>query len=91
MEIWVPNAFTPGNDPLNNEFLAYGSGIAEFNMIFFDRWGEKIFETDTINKGWDGTYKDKTCPEGVYVYNIKARGIDGSKQVNKSGHLSLIR
>ena len=78
--LYVPNTFTPNNDDLNEMFLAKGEGIVSFNMSVFDRWGNLIFVSDDVNKGWDarvqgGHYilkKDgtETAQEDVYVWII---------------------
>jgi gliding motility-associated-like protein len=52
--LYVPNAFTPNDDNLNEIFMAKGTGIATFDMNIFDRWGNLLFVSDDINKGWDG-------------------------------------
>ncbi len=91
-ELWIPDAFTPGEgDKLNAEFMAYGVGVAKFNMSIFNRWGNKIYETQNIQQGWDGTYNGKPCPEDVYVYIIDATGVDTKKKTNKTGRITLIR
>lgn len=68
--IYVPEAFTPNGDNLNDIFLASGNGITDFTMFIFDRWGEKIFESNDIKIGWDGKVKGKLVQEGLYNYRI---------------------
>jgi gliding motility-associated-like protein len=70
--IFIPNAFTPDNDGLNDTFTAIATCdyIAEFKMLVFDRWGGEIFESDDIFKGWDGTKNGNPCPGDAYVYKI---------------------
>lgn len=68
--IYIPNAFTPNNDGKNDVFWIQGIGIQEFTMRIFNRWGEQVFFSDDVNRGWDGFYKDKRSPEGTYVYQI---------------------
>lgn len=68
--IYVPAAFTPNGDHTNDVFYVYGNGLIEFNLLIFNRWGEKIFESNDISKGWDGKVKGKAVPEGVYSYRI---------------------
>jgi gliding motility-associated-like protein len=72
---YIPNAFTPNNDGDNDIFTAIGEEIKEFNMQIFNRWGELIYETSNIEKGWDGTTKDGSSifMTAVYVYNIKIK------------------
>ncbi len=72
--IYIPTAFTPDFDGKNEMFIAKGNGISDegFVMIIYDRWGEKIFESDKITEGWDGKVKggDYGKP-GIYPYLIK--------------------
>ena len=67
--IYVPSAFTPNRDGLNDKFKILSNKIRLNVFRVFNRWGEKVFETDDINEGWDGTYKGKLVP-GSYVYMI---------------------
>jgi len=86
--IYVPNAFTPNGDGINDEFLAFGYNITDFSMDIFDRWGEKLFSSKELTTGWKGTFKNALCQVGVYVYKISYKGLDG-KKVNKTGHVTL--
>jgi gliding motility-associated-like protein len=52
--IYAANAFTPNNDGKNDVFYAYGNNITKFNMKIFNRWGEQIFESNSLQDGWDG-------------------------------------
>jgi gliding motility-associated-like protein len=72
VDVFIPNAFTPGTDGLNNYFSCIGNGINEstFKMRIFDRWGEEIFFSDNSEPGWDGTYKGKLVATGTYIYLI---------------------
>jgi len=72
-KIYIPNAFTPNADGLNDEFLAKGIFISSFTMIVFDRWGSKLFESNDIKKGWNGTFKGALCPVGEYLYIITTK------------------
>ncbi|CAN5880459.1 hypothetical protein BH11BAC7_BH11BAC7_14820 [soil metagenome] len=65
--LYVPNAFTPNKDALNDVFYAEGTDITSFKMRIFDRWGELIFESSTIYDGWDGFYKGHKVANDVYV------------------------
>lgn len=88
--IYVPNAFTPNGDGINDEFLAYGYNITDFSMDIFNRWGEKLFSSKELTTGWKGVYKGVLCEVSVYVYEISYKGLDG-KKVNKTGHVTLNR
>ncbi|MES2591176.1 MAG: PKD domain-containing protein [Bacteroidota bacterium] len=68
--LYVPEAFTPNGDNTNDIFYAYGHALIEFQFYVFDRWGEVIFESNDLLKGWDGTVKGKRAEDGVYSYRI---------------------
>ena len=68
--IFVPDAFTPNGDGVNDIFTAIGYNIKTFFMQIYDRWGIKEFETTQIDKGWNGDCKQTSCETGVYVYYI---------------------
>ena len=68
--IFAPNSFTPNGDGKNEEFKVVGFGLSQFEMYIYNRWGELIFESFDINKGWDGTYKDEEVQTGGYPYII---------------------
>ena len=100
-DVIFPNAFSPnpgsgsGGDytlfSTNNDvFFPYTEGVVNFSFEIFNRWGEKIFESFDINKGWDGYYKGKLCEQGVYVWRAYVRLNDG-KEFNKNGDVTLLR
>ena len=70
--IYIPNAFTPNGDILNDTWKPVVSGIDKdnYHLYIYDRWGKVMFATNDINEGWDGKYNEKPCPEAVYVYMI---------------------
>ncbi len=91
--LYVPNAFTPNFDGKNDIFQAEAFGVYEkdsFTMIVFDRWGQKMFESNDINKGWDGMKSGTMLQEDVFVYEVFYRDISGKKHI-KTGSVSLIK
>lgn len=88
--LYVPNAFTPDGDGLNDVFSALGSHIEEFEMMIFNRWGEMIFQTNSMTYGWDGTFKGDVVKEDVYVYKIKYK-TNESEVLSKEGHITLLK
>ena len=92
--IYIPNAFTPNGDPMNNKFFAYGKNITEFNMIIFDRWGLEVFKTNDINVGWDGYYINGLVQQDVYVWqsNYTTINKDGTNDKHfKMGTVTVLR
>jgi gliding motility-associated-like protein len=72
LKIWLPNAFSPNGDGINDVFGAkYNFEVKiDFQMLVFNIWGEQIFSSNDINKGWDGKYKGESCPMGMYTYLV---------------------
>ncbi len=90
---FIPNAFTPNGDGINDFFFGTGIGITTYNIWIFDRWGNLIFTTNDINKGWDGTVQGKSggiCQEDVYVWKVVLTDIHDKKH-KYIGHVSLIK
>ena len=100
--VQVPNAFTPnpngpsGNgifDPtaLNNFiFHPVLTGIVQYDLTVYNKWGELLFETTDQKVGWDGYYKNKMCEEDTYVYKIYAITVE-SQIIQKTGSVALFR
>ncbi len=88
----VPNAFSPNNDGHSDLFTLQGwpPCVSSFSISIFDRWGEKVFETEDASKGWDGNFKGKALDPAVFVYYIKAKTFGGN-EITKKGNISLIR
>ncbi|PWV50584.1 right-handed parallel beta-helix repeat-containing protein [Chitinophaga sp. S165] len=88
--IYIPNAFTPNGDAVNDILKVYGSIIKDMHLMIFNQWGEKLFDSDSQDRGWDGTHKGKQQPSGVYMYVCRLNLIDGTT-VDKKGIINLIR
>jgi gliding motility-associated-like protein len=71
---YYPNTFTPNGNGLNDVYRGYGVGIKSYKMNVYDRWGENLFSTDDIYTGWDGTWKGKLVPAGIYVCVFELEG-----------------
>lgn len=79
-----PNAFSPNGDDYNEVYKAKEvKSIVEFHAAIYSRWGQKLYEWDNVNEGWDGTYHGKAVKDGVYYVQVKARGADGRKFIIK--------
>jgi gliding motility-associated-like protein len=89
--IYIPNAFTPDGSGINDYFSAKGQEISEFKMMIFNRWGDLIFQTNYISKGWDGRANggSEIAQDGVYVYKIEVRDFQ-SKYHDYMGHVTLL-
>ncbi len=90
---FVPNAFTPNNDGLNENFFeaGYTINVAAYTMRIFNRWGQKVYENDSYYKPWNGIdASGKPAPEGVYVYTIKVTTLTG-KDYHFTGRVTLLR
>lgn len=68
--LFVPNAFTPNQDGLNDVFLPIARGVRLYELSIFDRWGARIFTTTDQQSGWDGSYKGEACKNDVYTWRI---------------------
>lgn len=88
--IFIPNAFTPDGDGVNDSFGAVGYGITEYNMYVFDRWGELIFESHKYGENWNGFTSGKEAQVGVYPYRIDIKDIN-LKPHSFIGHVNLVK
>ena len=91
LSLYIPNAFTPDGDGINDLFFAKGVNISEFNIKIYNRWGEKIFESDNMLEAWDGTYNNLPAPQGSYVFSIFAHDNSSNEYITKKGNVILIR
>lgn len=91
--VYIPNAFTPNGDGLNDMFIIKGLGfkVEGFSMEIFDRWGNALFFSKDYTKGWDGTVKGIQSQDGVYIYKIKAVGANGEGRKEYVGHVTLMK
>lgn len=76
-QIYIPNAFSPDGDNLNDVFLPAGNGIQAFQMIIVDRWGKVVFKTEDVGNGWNGRLDNtgELLPEGLYVYKMQIKDV----------------
>ena len=87
----APNVFSPYGSPgVNDEWKVAYKSIVEFKCWIFNRWGEQLCHYQDPSGGWDGRYRGKLVPPGVYYYVIEARGADGQKY-NLKGHINILR
>jgi gliding motility-associated-like protein len=91
--VYIPNAFSPNNDGGNDYWQVYGNikAVKQFSIMVFNRWGEKVYETEDVNFKWDGFASGKQVPAGVYVYSVKYIFIDNHTDTNYKGSLTILK
>lgn len=95
--VFVPNAFTPDGDGLNDIFTFKGGALVKdsldpstYEFRVYNRWGERVYKTNDLDAGWDGTFKGQECTPDAYIYLLNAKGLDGTLFFKRGGIL-LIR
>jgi gliding motility-associated-like protein len=89
-EVWVPNAFSPNGDGVNDCLKVYGNCIESMEFIIFSRWGERVYESADPKGCWDGSFRGSELNNAVFVYSLKAV-IKTGETVRSKGNISLIR
>ena len=88
--ISVPNLFTPNGDGVNDLLEIYGYSIDELDFRIYDRWGEIVFQTNSILDHWDGRFNGMELNTAVFVYSIKVKYKDG-REVIQQGNITLVK
>ncbi|HRN94190.1 MAG TPA: gliding motility-associated C-terminal domain-containing protein, partial [Chitinophagales bacterium] len=88
--VFLPNAFTPNGDGVNDVLYLRSLRVTELYFAVYDRWGQLMFETSDQAKGWDGTFGGKPLDSGVFGFYLKAKCDDG-EVVEKRGNISLLK
>lgn len=91
---YVPNSFTPNNDANNDTFKAVSSTIKEWKFEIFTKWGDRVFVTEDENLGWDGTFNNRNCENGTYVWQITYLNIEDAKrprEIQLKGSVIMLR
>jgi len=89
-EVFIPNVFAPNETMYNNILYVRSTCIASMDFLIFDRWGNKVFESQNLNDGWDGTYKGQAMNTATFVWVLKATLQDGTS-IDKKGNVTLVR
>jgi len=90
-KIYVPTAFSPNGDHENDLECVYGGCIKVIDFVIYDRWGNKVFETqDPLQNCWDGKYKGTLMNSGVFVYYLQVEQANGNK-ITQKGNITLVR
>jgi gliding motility-associated-like protein len=90
--VFIPNIFSPNGDGNNDVLYVLGNNIAHVNLVIYNRWGERVFESTDIKKGWDGSYmgKNKESIAAVFIYYCKVIYADGTEEELK-GNITLVK
>jgi gliding motility-associated-like protein len=86
--LYIPNAFSPNNDGINDTFSFFGNSLSDYDLKIFNRWGQLIF-TGSQTKMWDGRFKNKKVPSGSYIYWLKFN--DTAFNKTYTGNVNVIR
>jgi gliding motility-associated-like protein len=94
--VYVPNAFSPNGNGLNDTFMPVLRAVQSFEFSVYNRWGEKLFSTNQLNTGWDGTFKGEDCKQDVYVWKLYVKGLSGqdkgyTAEKDYTGQVLLVR
>ena len=88
--VFLPNIFSPNGDGVNDVFLIEGKGIKTVNLTIYSRWGEKVFETNDQDIGWDGTFKGQEMNTAVFVYYLRATMLN-NEVIEQKGNVALVK
>ena len=89
--VYIPSAFSPNGDGINDLFTAYGKFLQIERLLIFHRWGGMAYEAHGPDAAWDGTSKDKPAQPGVYVYLLEYTDTRTGERFMKSGEVVLVR
>ena len=89
-DLFIPNAFTPNDDGINDRVCFESTVITEFSIAIFNRWGQCVFQSNSIGSCWDGMFRNEKCLPGVYTYTCHFR-CAGGKENDFKGDITLIR
>ena len=89
--LYAPNAFSPDSDGINDFFKISGQGILDFQIEIYNRWGQMVYKSDDLSKGWNGTFNGENLPTGTYVYKIKNIKNGNGEELVKTGTVALVR
>lgn len=90
LKVFLPSGFTPNGDGLNEFFEPVVGCFTSFEYSIYDRWGKRLFESNNLEEGWDGTLDGEALPQGIYVYELRV--VDAEYNLIKyDGKINLIR
>lgn len=88
--IYIPDAFSPNGDGINDLFRVRSGALKGMHLEIYDRWGIKVFETENLNDGWNGSYKGQAAPADAYGYYFTGECLQGEK-ISLKGNVTLLR
>ncbi len=88
--VFIPNAFSPNGDGVNDKLFVRSAILDHFTFMVYSHWGQKVFETNDLNDGWDGTFKGEPCQNGVYDYHFQGVCVGGD-EIEVRGNVMLVR
>jgi len=88
---FVPSAFSPNGDGLNDVFKPTLINYEQYSIAVYNRWGEKVYESNITNAGWDGVFKGDQVPNGVYTYHIRFITTETGSWQNLNGLVNVVR
>jgi len=91
---YIPNAFTPDGDERNNTFkpiVTSGVDIFNYTFVIYNRWGQIVWESFNPNMGWDGTYNNVPCQDGIYTWKLRFKVPKTDEIKEFRGSLTIIR
>ena len=94
LDVFVPNAFTPNDDDINDGFRPIFNrdhGIENYRFMVFNRWGEELFSTEVIDATWNGNYSGLRSKTEVYVWKVRYRDAYTGELYDRIGHVTLLK
>jgi gliding motility-associated-like protein len=90
--LYLPSAFSPNNDQINDRFEVFAEGVQKFNMQVYNRFGQLVYKSDSTQESWNGKWLNdgEECPVSVYVYEAEVTDYNRKKH-NLRGRITLIR
>jgi gliding motility-associated-like protein len=91
--VHIPNGFSPNGDGINDTYGLGGltQGVFQLQLNIYNRWGQLIYRTSDVNDRWDGTYKGKPVPQGVYLYLVQYTNPKQTKWFYLNGEIHVLR
>lgn len=90
VNLFIPTAFTPNDDGVNDQFMVNASGFSSYQLVIFDRWGTEIAAFDNYPLSWDGNKDGRKVATGVYVFTFSGVTAQGDV-LRRSGTITLLR